>query len=381
MENTTTIDSESGLGFDNGTNITAVAIFIIIAILIFVSNILVLVVLHKGRYLFDEVMVLLLQILAYSDLIGGMIASLLTASIQLLEVTPASRNICRMTPMVTTFMVMQSLYIVGLVNFFRYLSITRPLFYLRSMTVSRVRVSAVTLKIYVLLNTCVLLPVQGFPFKESFDGMCGPDRLDVLHHNRPSEDVSHGNITALVFVGSSFLLPLCLLTFVNARLLWVACRISRRKKDQHRAAHGNLKSSVSNSKGYSGSGHQEEDHRQIRKRHHRKGLKGFLTVFLMTGSFYMSCIPFAILTALSVVKPDLQFVYGYGWMVALMLMMSNSWWNGPIYLLTCRTFRKKALEILTCRSSRRESSFQENEQTHVPQLVKQRPQASSIESK
>ncbi|XP_041453187.1 beta-1 adrenergic receptor-like [Lytechinus variegatus] len=368
---------EGMLVADSGTDVTAIAILISMAFLVFVSNILVLLVLQKGRGLFDEVMALLLQILALSDLLGGTVASLLTATLLLLEVTPTSRAICRMAPLVNNFMLLQSLYIVCLVSFCRYLSVTHPLFYLGSVTISRVRIAALSVKAYVLLNTCVFLPIQGFPFWDVLDEMCSAqtERLDVLHH-RPSESILSWNFTpAVVFVSVSFVLPLCLLTFVNSRLLCIACRISRREKSQHRVVQRNPKSSGSSNSEYP---HQEY-HSRIGRRHERKGLRGFLTVFLMTASFYVSCLPYVVvvISILTVTATDVrQYLSKYGWMVALMIMISNAWWNAPIYLLTCRTFRKKALEIVTCRKSRAMTAFQGSGPSHVSHVFQLQPQAS-----
>ncbi|XP_054774474.2 beta-1 adrenergic receptor-like [Lytechinus pictus] len=365
---------------NSGTDVTAIAILISMAFLVFVSNILVLLVLQKGRSLFDEVMALLLQILALSDLLGGTVASLLTATVLLLKVTPTSRAICRMTPLVNNFMLLQSLYVVCLVSFCRYLSVTRPLFYLRSVTVSRVRIAALSVKAYVLLNTCVFLPIQGFPFWDVLDEMCNAqtERLDVLHH-RPSESILSGNfVLVVVFVSVSFILPLCLLTFLNYRLLCTACRISRREKSQHRAVQRNPKSSHSDGSGSSNNKYpHQEYHLRIGRRHERKGLRGFLTVFIMTASFYVSCLPYVVISVLTSTAPDVrQYLSEYGWMVALMIMISNAWWNAPIYLLTCRTFRKKALEIVTCRKSRAMTAFQGSGHSHVSHLFQLQPQAS-----
>ena len=314
--------------------------FLSIALLSLVCNTFVLIVLKRGRAQFDDVMVVLFQVLALTDLIGGVTASVLQSVLYHLHFsTPSSLFICKMTPVITNFLMLESLFIVCIINICRYISITRPMCYVRRASVKRVRVAAALVTIGAVLNTLVILPTRGFPLEDAFSELCSSN-LPLL--DRKNNLLTSGAIVALMFISASFLTPVCLLSITNARLLMIAWRIQQHRAERRDTLNLNLDEGSTSQPSYV----LNSNGRQVTNR--SSGLAGLRTVFAMTTMFYISCIPFVAVVIPSVINQTLsRFLHEFGGLLSLFLLLSNAWWNAVIYMFTSNTFRTKAFEILS----------------------------------
>ncbi|XP_054774473.2 uncharacterized protein LOC129282619 [Lytechinus pictus] len=311
-----------------------------LAFLTLISNVLVLLVLHRGRNHFDEVMRILIQILAITDLMGGIPGCLLQSLHHSLKQFAPSAVICKLVPFVTVNLVLQSLYIVCLINIYRLVSVLRPFTHLRFLTPKTVRICATIMKFAVFGFVLPLVPLKGMPLNSHLDTYCDPI-VNVWH---PPPDMLP-NLTASVAVTViAFAIPLLILTYTNARLLFIACRVVRRNANVKRSQtlSTDQNQTINLESGNSRS-NQQNNRIKYKSTVHpaSSGFKGLKTVIVVTGLFYISCIPFCFIVTRALKNKD-YLEYD---VVSIFFLMSNTWWNGPVFIYTSKTFRKEAFKL------------------------------------
>ncbi|XP_041453185.1 galanin receptor type 2-like [Lytechinus variegatus] len=314
--------------------------FGLLAFLTLISNVLVLLVLHRGRNHFDEVMRILIQILAITDLMGGIPGCLLQSLHHSLKQSAPSSVICKLVPFMTVYLVLQSLYIVCLINLYRLFSVLRPLTHLRFLTPKTVRICAIIMKFAVFGFVLPLVPLKGMPLNRGLDTLCD-QTLNVWH---PPSDMLPKLTAAVAVTVIAFAIPLLILTYTNARLLYIACRVVRRNSNVKRSQ--TLSTDQSQTINLeSGNSRSNQQNNRIKNKSTvlpaSSGFKGLKTVIVVTGLFYISCIPFCFFATYALNNKD-HSEYD---VVSIFFLMSNTWWNGPIFIYTSKTFRKEAFKL------------------------------------
>ena len=310
-----------------------ISVFIFLGALTVIFNLFIFAVLKTGEDIFDDVTVLLFRSLAMTDIVAGLVVSVLEGTLYYFNEVPNSSAVCAYTPFATFFTILNSIVHVTLMNIQRYVSVMYPFRYIRLVTVKRVRLCLTGLK-FSLLGLCVmLLPFSKFPLELFTKEVCVSRSLHI-GLQKPgiltmSSKICLGTIAALAF------LPLLVLTYTNSRLLLKARRIGQRRVVLQVFARGNS------------DGIEIPDRGQLEVERGRSALKGLKTVLIITILSYISTIPFIIGLAMAIIQPEWgETVYSVMYFIAVVFMVSSCWWNAPVYMLTSVTFRKKVMAIL-----------------------------------
>ena len=311
----------------------------LISILILITNTFVVYVLRKGKYYFDEATCFLFQTLAIADLLGGASGSLLHAVYFFYRNQLVSVAICECVPPFVTYFSLNSLYLVCVINIQRYLAVSRPMLYVQIATMYRFKVATCITLVLVMALTATVLPIKGFPFTHVVELFCR-EKLDAIMDDVVSPHPTQIKLL-LLSVALTVVLPLCVVSFLNYRLLVIAYRASS-------AQHGSHISCTSSSSCRRTSHHQGQ-----RSVHIHLGFKGLKTISVITILFNISCLPFILALFLTVFKGEQSY---YFYFLAMLMLLCNCWWNAPVYFLTSKTFRKKALEVVGTRRSRQSLS-------------------------
>ncbi|XP_071478914.1 probable G-protein coupled receptor 21 [Diadema antillarum] len=322
-------------------NIALAIVFGLTTLSIVVSNIMTLTVLHRVPTCFEEVPRIIFQTLAVTDLLTGLLCSMLSC---LFSVAPHLQNAltCSVRTMACTTCINLSALVMAFATVDRYIAVTKPLRYPSLMTTKRTKIVIAVLASIAAGNG--LLTNIGADY---------------------SSNVCVSDFTA-VGIGISFRPALLLILLIhyssilvaaiaNFKVIRIALRHSNTIAEQYLAARA-FREPANKSEAADPLPFSDENKTVIKR--------GIWTVIMATVMFYIAVLPWNIMTSLHFAKhvkipPPLR-------MAAALLIISNSWWNVIIYSLMNRTFRRAGRNMLKrcCRSRTNFDTGTDSEMDH-----------------
>ncbi|XP_041453186.1 uncharacterized protein LOC121406232 [Lytechinus variegatus] len=392
MNNTTATFPNVGVyGEARTMDIVAGICFSLTALLALVCNLFVLVVLHRSRRRFDDIMRYLIQTLAVSDLVGGFACCLFQVLRITLKTFPFSIMICKAIPFMSFYMVLRSLYLMCIINLYRCVSVVYPLAHRRYINMRRMRISVFTvcgclcsfvvplllfrneLRSGILNTLCEFRSSRELGDHEPGNHEPGDhepgnhepgdhepgDHEPGDHEPEYHEPEFYSRVanTRGLFAIVSLVIPLAIITITNIKLLIIACKVAQKNKHvRDQAVSSSSSFGQDNQQGNTPSAHHnalyvrssDNDPRRNRGNFYAKvrailGFKGLRTLLAITLMFYVSCVPACVLIGISVEHHDT--ISSPLFMASSLLLLGNSWWNALIFLFLSKTFREHAVKL------------------------------------
>ena len=347
MENNASASNSSMLSETRNLDVGAweifqITVYALLGLLTVVLNLFMLLVLKRGRDIFDDVTVTLFRSLATIDIITGLIFALLEGTIYCLIKLPASSTLCAYVPFVSMFMMYCSMVHVLFLNLQRFVAVTYPFWYLRLVTARRVNICITIVEVILLGVASMLLPISSFPLEPVIRLYCSPQGAYTGHFDNVSATTAMNATIGVIF--AIFLVPLFILTVVNIRLGIVSFRRRKRPPVEEND--------------------QPQDEDTNKKCHSKKGCslpKGLKTVAIITILFYLSCVPYTFVFAVTLAQPSLDEKWYQAFVfLNYVIAISSCWWNVPVYMLTSVSVRQRSLKVfgrIKCISSHKETSL------------------------
>ncbi|XP_072173173.1 probable G-protein coupled receptor 21 [Diadema setosum] len=288
---------------------------------IVVSNIMTLTVLHRVPNCFEEVPRIIFQTLAVTDLLTGLLCSMLSC---LFSAAPHLQNAftCCVRTMACTACINLSTLVMAFATVDRYIAVTRPLRYPSLMTTKRTKIVIAVLASLAVGNG--LFTNIGADFSSNVHA-CVSDftAVGIGISFRPAL------LVILLIHYSSILVA----AIANFKVIRIALRHSNTIAEQILMANKSEATDPLSS----------ENKTMIRW--------SIWTVIMATVMFYIAVLPWNIMTSLHFVEYVIEIPPPLR-MAAAFLIISNSWWNVIIYSLMNRTFRRASRNVLEryCRS-------------------------------
>lgn len=299
------------------------AIFGAMAVVTVVFNSFALVVLHRWRREFDDVNRIQYRSLAIANLVSGVLVGAFECMYN--SQNSVSVAACIYVPFAYSFMMLNSTYHVALINLQRYLAVCYPFRYIRLATVKRLTLLFISMEVLFFGISFVFSPGPGFPLTNFMKSWCSHRSIDYIEIDGAT--LGKSAFIAFAMFGILILIPFVSLTCMNIRLLVIARRASRQQ--QHVVSVGVRNNQESTNASSS-----------------TPGLKGFRTVCIITGLFYVSVVPVCVTFSAMASEASLsQQSYNILMFISNVFLMCSCWWNVPVYMSTSSLVNQRALEL------------------------------------